>query len=115
MRDSLNISWIVVAAIVPLGVAILAARPLWLKRVSDEVGTMAGAAIVLAFSIGRIAREFGHVLTVSTACLELQVVCRFVPEPFTRYAIYAGIGMAQVFALFLIGLSVEERLRRRNP
>ena len=115
MRDSLSLTWVFVAALVPITFALLLARPLWHRRVRDEGGTIAGAAVVFACSVALIGREFSHVLKVSAACVAREVACHFEPEPFTRYAIYAGIGMLQVFALFMIGLSVEERLRRGAP
>ena len=115
MRDSLSLTWVFVAAILPMAVALIIALPLWHRRIKDEGGTIAGAAVVFACSLGLIGREFSHVLKMSGTCVARQIACHFEPEPFTRYAIYAGIGMLQVFALFMIGLSVEERLRRRAP
>jgi hypothetical protein len=39
----------------------------------------------------------------------------FAPEPaaFTRYAIYAFIGLADVFVLFIVSISVEARIRNQ--
>jgi len=112
MRDRMSLLWILAATLAPIGVALLVAWPMWRRRVTDEGGAVAGAAIVFAFSVAFIAREFGHVLNVSGECQARQVACPFQPEAFTRYALYAGIGMLQVFAVFIVGLSVEERLRR---
>ena len=36
------------------------------------------------------------------------------PSAFARFAIYAGIGMSEVFALFTYSLRVEERMRRQG-
>jgi hypothetical protein len=36
-----------------------------------------------------------------------------VPSAFARYAIYTGIGMIEVFALFAWSLKVETRIRNR--
>ena len=112
MHDRMSPLWILIAAMVPIGVALLVAWPMWRRRVRDEGGAVAGATVVFAFSVAFIAREFGHVLNVSGECIARQVACQFEPEAFTRYAIYAAIGMLQVFVLFVVGLSVEERLRR---
>lgn len=47
------------------------------------------------------------------ACVETTgYECIFSPAPFTRFATYAGIALAQVFALFLLGVRFEERRRR---
>jgi len=36
------------------------------------------------------------------------------PANFVRYAIYAGIGFLEVIALFLVSLTVEQRIRNRR-
>ena len=46
-------------------------------------------------------------------CLDAGVVCFPEPSAFMRYAIYAGIGLIEVFALFTFSLKVEERIRNR--
>ena len=113
MRVELNVWILLAAAIVPLAFGLLAAWPLWLARAADEVGSIAGAGVILASTVGLIAREFGDVLEITRRCVEAEVPCHFRPEPFTRYASYGGIGIVQIFALFFVGLGVEERLRNR--
>jgi hypothetical protein len=106
--------WIAVAVVVPLVAGLLAAWPLWRRRVRDEMGAIVGAGVILLCVVSLVAREYGEVAAVTARCIEAEIGCRFTPKPFTRYAIYGGIGMAQVFVLFVAGLSIEERLRRRD-
>jgi hypothetical protein len=47
-------------------------------------------------------------------CLNAGFVCGPEPSAFTRYAIYAVIGLIEVFGLFTVSLRVEERIRNRN-
>ncbi|MGH8639063.1 MAG: hypothetical protein ACREUZ_18165, partial [Burkholderiales bacterium] len=47
-------------------------------------------------------------------CLDAGMVCWPEPSAFTRFAIYAFIGLVEVFALFTISLVFEERVRRRG-
>jgi hypothetical protein len=48
------------------------------------------------------------------ACLDEVLPCFPNPSAFTRFAIYAFIALAEVIALFLVSLRVEERIRRRG-
>ena len=112
MRVTMNIGWVIAAALLPLLAGLLVAWPLWRKRVKDEMGTIAGGFVVFACAIGFIEREYVEVERISASCVERQVGCRFSPPLFNRYAIYGGVAMAQVFALFVVGLKIEERLRR---
>ncbi len=113
MRVDMNLTWVAVAATVPLLLGLVAALPFWLRRVTDEMGSIAGAAVVLLFVIAFIAREYGEVELITARCIAAEVGCRFVPSPFTRFGIFGGIGMLQIFLIFAAGLSIEERLRRR--
>jgi hypothetical protein len=114
MRVEMNMVWVAVAAVLPLVAGLLAAWPMWRRRARDEIGTIVGAGIILVFVVAFIAREYGEVEAVTARCIATNVGCRFVPKPFVRYAIFGGIGMVQVFVTFALGLSVEERLRRRD-
>jgi hypothetical protein len=110
----MDLTWVGIAAVLPVIAGVVVAFPLWWARVRDEMGTIAGAGVVLLFAVFFIAREFGEVQGTFARCIAAGRLCRFTPEPFTRYAIYAGIAMLQVFLLFVLGLQVEERLRRRD-
>jgi hypothetical protein len=114
VRVNLNLTWIGVALVLPLMLGVLVAWPFWLKRVRDDIGTITGAGVILLFAVFFIAREYGEVEAITRGCVAENVGCRFHPQPFVRYAIYAAIGTGQVFALFLSGLAVEEHLRNRE-
>jgi hypothetical protein len=106
--------WVVLAATVPLLPAFAVAWPLWRKGVADSMGAIAGSAVILVAVVGFVAREFGEVHAAARTCDELEKLCHFRPDAFSRYAIFAAIGMAQVFLNFGIGLIVEERQRRNR-
>ena len=114
MRVPISLAWVAAAGVITLLVAFVVAWPFWAKRVGDEVGTSAGALIVFSFVVLFIGREYVEVEQKRVGCVNRQIACRFQPPIFTRFAIYGGIGMAQVMVLFVAGLSVEERLRRRQ-
>jgi hypothetical protein len=61
-----------------------------------------------------IGREYAHVQRVTNACLQAEAICIFRPEPFTRFCIYGFIALIEAFALFALGLRMEERIRRRS-
>lgn len=112
MRIDMNLHWVALACVLPLAVAVAVAWPMWRARVKDEMGSIAATGVVLLFSIGFIAREYGEIKAVTERCIEREIGCHFHPDAFTRYSVFAGIGLGQTFVLFLAGLAVEERLRR---
>ena len=114
MRVEMHTVWIGVASTLPLFVALLAAWPIWARGVGDEIGSIAGAGVIFVFVIVFIGREFAEIQTLQEQCRAANIGCRFVPAPFTRYAIYAIVGMAEVFAVFVVGLWAEERRRRKR-
>lgn len=91
---------------------VLAAFPLWRKS-QMILGNIAGTVVIFASAIGMIARESVEVYRLTQGCLDSGFVCWPSPSAFTRYAIYAGIGLVEVFALFTFSLSVEQRIRNR--
>ena len=48
------------------------------------------------------------------ACIDAGTTCWPEPSAFARFAIYASIGMAEVFLIFTISLAVERRISNRN-
>ena len=50
----------------------------------------------------------------SRRCLDAGYACWPEPSAFTRYAIYAFIGLFEVFAVFMWSLRVERRIRNRD-
>lgn len=105
--------WIVLALTVPSAIALAVAFPFWLKA-SESIGSILGAGIIFVACLAMIGREYVHVQRVTNACLTAEKICSFRPEPFTRFCIYGFIALLEAFALFVIGLWIEERIRRRS-
>ena len=61
-----------------------------------------------------ILREYVEIDRLAQECIDAGDVCFPVPSAFTRFALYAFIGLGQVIALFSLSLFVEERARRRE-
>ena len=109
----LNWFWISIAATVPAVVGLLAALPFW--RRSDAIfGNIVATAIIFAFSFAMIWREHVALDRVVQACIDAGTVCWPQPAAFTRFALYASIGLVEVFMIFTLSLRIEERLRRRD-
>jgi hypothetical protein len=109
----LNWYWIAIACTVPGLLGLVAAYPFW-RRTEAIFGNIIGTAIVFAFSFGFIWREHVELDRLVKACLDAGTVCWPEPPAFTRFAIYAFIGLIQVFGIFTLSLRVEERTRRRG-
>lgn len=109
----LNWYWISIASTVPGVLGLIAAYPLW-RRSEAILGNIAATAIIFAFAFGMIWREHVELDRIIKACLDAGTVCWPEPSAFTRFAIYAFIGLAQVFLVFSLSLRVEERIRRRD-
>ena len=114
MIDVMPWSSIVVAVVLPIAIGLLIALPFWMRNANDSVGSILGAGAVFVACLTFIGREYIHVQRATNACLEAGRVCAFRPEPFTRFCIYGFIALAQAFVLFVAGLSIEERIRRRS-
>jgi hypothetical protein len=59
-------------------------------------------------------REHVELDRIVQACLDAGHTCWPEPSAFTRFAIYAFIGLIQVFTVFMLSLRVEERIRLRQ-
>jgi hypothetical protein len=105
--------WISLMATVPPVVALLAALPFWRSR-QMTLGSIAGTVIIFGTAMGLILREYVELDRITKECLDAGTVCWPEPSAFTRFAIYASIGLIEVFLLFIVNLKVEERLRRRG-
>ena len=70
--------------------------------------------VIFGSAVGFIMREHTVLDRTVQACIEQGTTCWPIPSAFTRFAIYAFIGLAQVIALFTISVSVEHRQRRRH-
>ncbi len=109
----MNWRWIGLSLTAQPFVALLVAIPFWRKG-QATFGNIVGTTVIFASAIGLILREYVEIDRVTQACLEAGTVCWPEPGAFTRFAIYASIGMIEIFALFTLGLFVEERVRRRS-
>ena len=111
--NGLNWSWIIVAAIAPSLAGTLVAYPIW--RMNQPIlGNLTGSAVIFAVGIALIMREHVELDRQVQACLAQGYTCWPDPSAFTRYAVYAGIALLQVMALFSVSLRVEHSLRRRG-
>ena len=109
----LNWSWILFAVLVPPLAAGAVAYPVW--RTGQPIfGNIAGSAVIFAAAIGLIMREHVELDRVVQSCLDRGTTCWPDPSAFTRFAIYAFIGLVEVIALFTVSVRVESALRRRH-
>src|SRR4051794_21300720 len=108
--DHLNWSRVAVMCVLPLALALPIAFFLWRKNES-ALGNIAGMAIIFIIAIAAILLEYGELGQWTQACLDRGNVCIPTPSGFVRYAVYAGIGVIEVFVLFGVSLKVEERDR----
>src|SRR5436190_9828799 len=93
---------ICLAIVLPTIVALGAARLFWGR--DSTVGNIVGSAVIAAAMIGFIAREYADLDQQRIACVAREVSCAFRPSDFTRYAIYASIGFAEVIVIYTAGL-----------
>ncbi len=78
------------------------------------LGNLAGAAVIFAAALALILRESTELERLTQQCLDAGFVCWPEPSAFTRYAIYAFIGLFEVFGVFAWSLRVEKKIRDRN-
>jgi hypothetical protein len=111
--NGFNWFWIAVAASVPAVSGLVVAYPIW--RLNQPIlGNLAGSAVIFGIAIALIMREHVTLDRQVQACLSQGFTCWPEPPAFTRYAVYAGIALMQVMALFSASLRVEHSLRRRG-
>ena len=111
--NGLNWGWIALMATAPFLLGLLVAYPIWRAK-ETILGNLAGAVVIFAAALALILRESVEIARVTRGCLEAGFTCWPDPSAFTRHAIYAFIGLIEVFALFTLSLSVEQSIRRRN-
>ena len=107
------LSWNMIAlgATAPMVLSLLVAYPFWRKE-QMIFGNVIGTAVIFAFTMTLVFREFVEIDMITTRCLEQGTTC-YPRDSFLRFAIYASIGLLEIFALFYASLRVEERRRRR--
>ncbi len=111
--QGLNWGWIVLGATVPMLAGLIVAWPIWAGG-QPILGNLAGTAIIFGSAVALILREHAAIDRVVQACLAAGTTCWPEPGAFTRFAIYAFVGLAQVMALFTPSVSVETRQRRKR-
>lgn len=97
----------------PPAVALLAAFPFW-RQGGMILGNIVGTAVIFGAAFALIMREYVEIDRWTQACIDAGDFCWPTPSAFTRFAIYACIGLVEVFALFALSLKVEKRLRDRD-
>ena len=100
-------------ATVPPLVGVLVALPCW-RNSQPILGNIAGSAVIFGSALALILRESVEIDRVTRRCLDAGYTCFPSPSAFSRYAIYAFIALIEVFALFTLSLSVEQKIRRRG-
>ena len=109
----LNWYWIGIMGTVPLVVGLLVAYLFW-RRSEPIFGNILGTGIIFSAAFGMIWREHVELERIVHACIDAGQTCWPSPSAFTRFGIYAFIGLAEVFAVFMLSLRVEERIRNRD-
>ena len=106
--------WIAVALIAPTVLGFLTAWPLW-RNGQGTFGSTVGASVIFMCAAALIGREYTELERLSEACIEATgYECIFSPSAFTRFAIYAAIGLVEVFLLFDQGIKADRRAYRRQ-
>lgn len=109
----LNWFWILFAVLVPPLAGGAVAYPIW--RTGQSIfGNIVGSAVIFAVAIGLIMREHVELDRIVQACLDRGTTCWPDPSAFTRFAIYAFIGLFHVIVLFTVSVRVDAALRRRR-
>ena len=111
--SALSWPWIALMATAPPLAGLLVAFPIW-RSGQFILGNLAGATVIFGAAMALIARESVALSQVTQRCLAAGYTCWPDPSAFTRYAIYACIGLVEVFALFTVSLRVEHKIRRRG-
>jgi hypothetical protein len=111
--STLRWSWICFELTVTPLVGLLVALPFWRKG-GMIFGNIAGTAIIFGSAFALILREYVEIDRMVSACLDAGDICFPEPSAFTRFAVYAFIGLVEVFALFLLSLRAEKKQRDRD-
>ena len=110
---TLSWRWIAVMLTAPPIAGGLVAFLVWQTR-QYLIGNLAGATVIFGSALALILRESVELNHAIQACLDAGYTCWPEPSAFTRYAIYAFIGLFEVFGIFAWSLRVEARIRNRN-
>jgi hypothetical protein len=106
--------WITIELTVTPVVGFLVALPFW-RQGGMIFGNIAGTVVIFGSAFALIMREYVEIDRMVRACLDAGGdVCWPEPGAFTRFAIYAFIGLIEVFALFTLSLRAEKKRRDRD-
>ena len=97
----------------PFIAGLLCAYVLW-RRSEPLFGNLVATGVIFSSAFGMIWREHVELDRIVQQCIDAGFTCWPEPSAFTRFAIYAFIGLIQVFAVFTLSLRVEERMRLRQ-
>ena len=101
-------------AFAPLPAAMLLATPVWRHR-ETILGNLVGATVIFGTAFALIFRESMALDIARQGCFAAGfAACWPTPSAFTRYTIYAALGLVEVIALFFVSLVVEKRIRERD-
>jgi hypothetical protein len=110
-----NLQWFWIClelTVTPLA-GLLVALPFWRKG-GMIFGNIVGTAVIFGSAFALIMREYVELDRIVRACLDADDACFPEPSAFTRFAIYAFIGLMEVFILFSYSLRVEKKQRDRD-
>ncbi|HXW08295.1 MAG TPA: hypothetical protein VD833_23895 [Vicinamibacterales bacterium] len=113
IAQGLSWYWIGLQLTVAPLLGLLVSVPFW-RRAEMIFGSIVGTAVILGWAIASIFREYVEVDRAVQACLAAGTTCWPEPSAFARFAVYASIGMGEVFILFTVSLMVERRIRNRD-
>src|SRR6266545_3929585 len=99
--NGLSWYWIGIEATVAPLVGFLVALPLWLKD-QPILGNVFGTVVIFGTAFSLIMREHIAIEKMVNACLDAGVPCFPHPDAFTRFAVYAFVGLFEVIGLFLL-------------
>jgi hypothetical protein len=91
----------------------LVTAPFW-RKAEMIFGSLVGSGLILAWALTLIFAEYVEVDRSVRACFDAGTVCWPEPSAFARFAVYACVGLGEVFLLFTVSLAVERRIRNRD-
>jgi len=87
--------------------------PFW-RKAEMIFGNIFGSAAIFIWALALIFREYVDIDRSVQACLDAGTTCWPEPSAFARFAVYASVGLGEVFVLFAVSLAVERRIRNRE-